>query len=640
MDRLKGKRGGISILAGIAASAFAAAFIIVPALGSPSSDAAQAPASESAAIEKQPFSPPLREPAENSLYWGDLHLHTNLSFDAYMQGNTQTSPEDAYRFAMGETVTADNGVQARLRRPLDFLAVTDHAQSMGLLTSIDRDEPLLAGTSVKERWTEIKQLVKEKGLREGMFASIRKHGMPPNLPEAVQRNVWKETAATADRLYRPGKFTTLIGYEWTAMIDGDNLHRVVLYRDYADRAGQTMPFSAQDSNDPEDLWAALARYEDNGGRVLAIAHNGNVSNGRMFAPNRINGKPLDRKYAELRSRWEPVYEVTQVKGDGETHPALSPTDEFADFERWDQGNVAETEPKQPWMLRYEYARSALLDGLLFERKLGANPFKFGMIGSTDSHTGLSTTSEDNFFGKFLNSEPRADRDKESMSGAIARNWELGASGLTAVWAPENTREAIFDALRCREVYATSGSRIRLRFFGGWGFAKGDIDRADYARFAYRHGVPMGGDLPRSASAGAPTFLIHAARDPDSANLDRAQVIKGWIDAKGERHEKIFNVALSDGRKVGKDGKVKPVGSTVDAKTATYRNSIGDPELATWWRDPEFDPTQPAFYYVRVLEIPRPRWTTYDAAFFGRDPSPDAPVSIQDRAYSSPIWYRP
>ncbi|MCB2077750.1 MAG: DUF3604 domain-containing protein [Novosphingobium sp.] len=640
MDRENGAWRRIGLARVMALGAVAALSLAAAGSGKASQSAATEMKRASATAARQPYSPPLRQPDENNLYWGDLHLHTNQSFDAYMQGNTQTSPEDSYRFAMGETVTADNGVEARLKRPLDFLAVTDHAQSMGLMTSIDRDDPLLAGTSVKERWTEIMRLVKEKGLREGMMASIRQNGMPPNLPDAVQRNVWKSVGATADRFYRPGLFTTLIGYEWTAMVDGDNLHRVVLYRDYADRTGQTMPFSAQDSNDPENLWAYLAGYEDKGGKVLAIAHNGNVSNGRMFASARFNGEPIDRKYAELRSRWEPVYEVTQIKGDGETHPSLSPTDEFADFETWDWGNVAETHPKAPWMLRHEYARSALIDGLLFERAIGANPFKFGMIGSTDSHTGLSTTAEDNFFGKFLNSEPRADRDKESMSGAHARNWELGASGLTAVWAPENTREAIFDALRRREVYATSGTRIRLRFFGGWRFAKGDIARADYARFAYLHGVPMGSDLPRAGSGGAPTFLIHAARDPDSANLDRVQVIKGWIDTEGERHEKIYDVALSDGRKVGRNGKVAPVGSTVDAKTATYRNDIGDPELATWWRDPDFQPGQPAFYYVRVLEIPTPRWTTYDAAQFGKAPDPAAPVSVQDRAYSSPIWYRP
>jgi hypothetical protein len=360
----------------------------------------------------------------------------------------------------------------------------------------------------------------------------------------------------------------------------------------------------------------------------------------MFSPNRVNGQPIDRRYAETRSRWEPVYEVTQVKGDGETHPSLSPADEFADFETWDRFNVAQSARKEPWMLRYEYARQALLDGMQFESSLGANPFKFGMIGSTDIHTGLSTTEENNFFGKFKGSSPGPGRYLRKMSGEFAKgdsemNWDLGASGLAAVWAPENTREAIFDALRRREVYATSGTRIRLRFFGGWNYASQDIDRPDYARHAYRHGVPMGGDMPHREGTKAPTFLIHAVRDPDGANLDRIQVVKGWIDANGEAREKIYDVAMSGGRKPG-----QKVGSSVDVKNATYRNSIGDPELAAWWSDPDFDAAQRAFYYVRVMEIPTPRWTTYDAAFFGFELPTEIPRTVQDRAYSSPIWYRP
>jgi hypothetical protein len=426
------------------------------------------------------------------------------------------------------------------------------------------------------------------------------------------------------------------------MIGGDNLHRVVLFRDGADKASQVLPFTAQDSTDPEDLWKALADYEQKtGGQILAIAHNGNVSNGRMFAPQTLAGKPLDSDYSGRRVRWEPVYEVTQVKGDGEAHPTLSPTDEFADFETWDRGNITLTAPKQPWMLRYEYARSGLLEGLAHEAKTGINPFKFGMIGSTDSHTGLSTATEDNFFGKFPESEPQPERIRNKMAGLLQESWELGASGLAAVWAPENTREALFDAFRRREVYGTTGSRITLRFFGGWDFAAADVRRPDYARIGYAKGVPMGGDLLRNDKVRAPAFMVAAARDPDEANLDRIQIVKGWLDAKGVTHERIYDVALSDGRKVDpKTGQAPAVGSTVDVANATYSNSIGAPELATVWSDPDFDPAQSAFYYVRVLEIPKPRWTAYDAKYFRLKLPAEVRTTVQDRAYSSPIWYHP
>lgn len=593
------------------------------------------------ALSAQPYSPPLREPFDNNLYWGDLHLHTRLSADAYINGTRRIGPEQAYRFAMGETVTADNGVPASLRRPLDFLAVTDHGENLGLYARIEADDPLVADTPVGDRYGEVLSLFETLGLRNAFVTVMRKYGPMPALPLEVQQSIWQDTTRVADQFNQPGQFTTLIGYEWTSMINGDNLHRVVLFKDDAKKASQMLPIDAQQNPDPESLWAGLARYETEvGGSVLAIAHNGNLSNGRMFSPNRVNGQPIDRPYAEARSRWEPVYEVTQMKGDGETHPNLSPTDEFADFETWDTSNVADTAKKEPWMLRYEYARQALLDGLAYERQLGPNPFKFGLIGGTDSHTGLASTTEDNYFGKFKGSEPSAARVLEKMGGQFQPNWELGASGLSAVWARENTREAIFEAIRRREVYATTGSRIRLRFFGGWDFKKSDIERADYARYGYSHGVPMGSDLRPRQTSTAPTFLIYAARDPDSAYLDRMQVIKGWVDTEGATHEHVYDVAWSDERQPDSKGRVEPVADNVDISGATYRNSVGDPELATWWRDPDFDPRQPAFYYLRVLEIPTPRWTSYDAAYFGTQLAEDTPRIIQDRAYSSPIWYRP
>ncbi|GGC34103.1 hypothetical protein GCM10011371_21830 [Novosphingobium marinum] len=584
------------------------------------------------------YSPPLREPSENMLLWGDLHLHTNQSPDAFLNGTRSVSPEDAYRFALGEVVKADGGRSAKLRRPLDFIAITDHSEYLGVFPKLVAGNQALLSWPLGRQMAEFLERGDKQGVAQAFDRAITSGDASLRPPDESARSIWAEVSERADRFNQPGRFTALVGYEWTTTISGDNLHRVVIFRDGADKTSAIRPFTAQDSQDPEDLWNALAGYGKQGISALAIAHNGNVSNGRMFAPTRLNGQPLNARYAEMRSRWEPVYEVTQVKGDGEAHPALSPTDEFADFETWDTGNIALTRKKAPWMLKYEYARSALREGLRHERATGANPFKFGMIGSTDSHTGLATTAEDNFFGKFVESEPSPDRWKEAMYGILQQSWELGASGLTAVWAPENTREAIFDALRRREVYGTTGSRIRLRFFGGYDFEKRDIDRPDYARYAYSRGVPMGSDLGRSGNA--PAFLVHAVRDPDSANLDRVQIIKGWLDANGQTHEKIYDVALSDGRHVGPDGKAPPVGDTVDLANATYENSIGDPELAAFWSDPDFDPAQPAFYYVRVLEIPRPRWTAYDAAFFGLTIPGNVRMKVQDRAYSSPIWYRP
>ncbi len=626
---------------GLLAAAACLTLCALPWSPSRAGDAAASGDPATMAATKINYSPALQTPAENNLYWGDLHMHTRLSFDAYINGTQKVGQEDAYRLAMGGVITADNGERAKLRRPLDFLAVTDHSENMGLYPRLEAGDPLVAGQPVGDRYGELLELIKTTGLRDAFMTVMRKHGPMPDLPPEVQRSVWDEVTETADRYYQPGRFTTLIGYEWTSMITGDNLHRVVIFRDNADKASQVLPINAQKDPDPETLWAGLAHYEEvTGGQVLAIAHNGNLSNGRMFSPNRVNGQPMDRDYAQKRIRWEPVYEATQIKGDSETHPSLSPTDEFASFERWDKTNVAGTAAKEPWMLQYEYVRPALRQGLAYERKLGTNPFRFGLVGSTDSHTGFSTTAEDNFFGKFEGSEPSAQRIFGKMAGQYEPNWELGASGLAAVWAPENTREAIFDAIRRKEVYATTGSRIRLRFFGGWDFTRGDIDRSDYIRNAYLHGVPMGGDLPSGDHAAAPTFLVQAMRDPDAGNLDRVQVIKAWLDKDNQTHETVYEVALSDQRQPDSKGKVKPVGNTVDVASATWSNSIGAAQLKTWWQDPDFDASQPAFYYVRVLEIPTPRWSTHDAAFYGIELPAEVPRTVQDRAYSSPIWYNP
>ncbi len=591
--------------------------------------------------EAKPYSPAVAQPITR-LYWGDTHLHTGLSADAYING-TRLSAADSYRFARGETVTADNGVQARLRQPLDFLAVSDHSDYLGVYRGLEQSDPTLADWRLGQDWSAMLKEDRYAELGNAFANALQSTDQTLLTPRPFRVNTWRHVAQMADEFNDPGSFTAIIAYEWTSMIAGDNLHRVVLFRDNAETAAQQLPFTTRESVDPEQLWNQLASYEETtGGQVLAIPHNGNVSNGRMFAPETLQGKPLDSDYARRRARWEPVYEVTQVKGDGETHPLLSPNDEFADFETWDQGNITLTAKKAPWMLRYEYARSGLQEGLRHEQALGTNPFHFGMIGSTDSHTGLSTAAEDNFFGKFVESEPSSSRATAKMAHVLQPSWELGASGLAAVWAENNTREALFDAIKRREVYGTSGPRIRLRFFGSWQFPDDLPTRPDYAAIGYRDGVPMGAELPGPpAEHDGPAFLVMAEKDPDGANLDRVQIIKGWLDANGQTREAIYNVALSDNRQPAPTtGAVADLSSTVDIANASYRNSVGATALSALWRDPEFDPEQHAFYYVRVIEIATPRWTAYDANYYHTEMPANARMTVQDRAYSSPIWYRP
>ncbi|MBI1179357.1 MAG: DUF3604 domain-containing protein [Alphaproteobacteria bacterium] len=600
--------------------------------------------------QQQPYSPGVGEDYPKNVYFGDLHHHTRNSPDAYIMGDTNLSPADAYRFARGEEVVASNGVKARLKRPLDFLAVTDHAEYIGAYYRFDIHDPLLVDSQVGKRWQQLIDAGKKAEMMGEFVSSVTDRTAPNQpspdrykLPEDFQKSVWQDVARTADQYNEPGVFTAFSGYEWTSMLDGNNLHRCVIFKDGWKTVTKVLPFSAQDSIDPEDLWRYLSRYEQKtGGEVIAIPHNSNLSNGLMFADETLMGKPLTKAYAETRSRWEPIVEVTQIKGDSETDPVLSPTDEFADFERWDEYNIMGTHKTTPDMLPGSYARSALKKGLAFEAKLGANPFKFGMIGSTDEHTSLSTTSEDNFFGKFKGSEPSADRWEQLMAHLeYAPNWKLSASGLAAVWATENTRDALFAAMKRREVYATTGSRIVVRFFGGWDYKSGDVSRPDYVKVGYKEGVPMGGDLTHAPQGKAPVFMVMAAKDPEDANLDRIQIIKGWLDAAGKTHEKIYDVALSNGRKVDpQTGKAPPVGSTVDVKNASYDNSIGAAQLATVWSDPDFDASQRSFYYARVIEIPKPRWTAYDAKFYQIDMPEKVPMTVQDRAYTSPIWYTP
>jgi hypothetical protein len=581
-------------------------------------------------------------------YFGDTHLHTAISLDAGAVG-AKVGPETAYRFARGEEVTTSTGQPAKLSRPLDFLVVSDHAEAFGGMVEVVKGNPTLMADPKLKQWHDMIQEGGDTAVKAAweIIGALAANKLPKPLTDpGFIRSVWEPYIKTADHFNEPGKFTAFIGYEWTSTPDGDNLHRNVIFRDGADKAVQTFPFSATDSVNVEDLWKVLAAYEEKtGGRVLAIPHNGNVSGGRMFALADFAGNPLTRKYAEARARWEPVVEVTQQKGDSESHKFLSPNDEFAGYEAWDKMNLNGTKLHQDAYFQSEYARAALKNGLKLEQQLGANPFKFGMIGSTDSHTGISAVEEDNFFAKAPPYEPSADRtthvftkfgDKKVMA------WELAASGYAAVWATENTREALWDAMKRKEVYATTGSRLMVRFFGGWDFESKDVHNRLPAAIGYSKGVPMGGDLRDAPKGKAPTFLVAALKDPIGANLDRIQIVKGWLDAKGEVQEKVYDVVWgnADKRKPDKDGKLPPVGSTVEVANAVWTNTIGDPELIAVWKDPDFDPARRAFYYARVIEIPTPRWTAYDAKRFGVEMPKEVPMTTQERAYTSPIWYTP
>lgn len=597
------------------------------------------------------YSPHAGTEYPREVLWGDTHLHTSNSFDAVTMGVT-LDPEAAFRFARGEEVVSSTGQAARLARPLDFLVVTDHSDMMGSMDQLIKgNEAFTANPDLRDAREKLLEGGPDLGKTlRSLISAVEGDASNPLLNEGVFRSVWERYTETADRFNEPGRFTAVIGYEWTQSKDGGNQHRNVLYRDGADRANQLLPFTVADSLNPQDLWVWMQRYEDlTGGQVLALAHNGNISNGTMFPIERnpVTGNPIDADYVASRIRWEPLYEVTQIKGDGEAHPYLSPDDEFADFETWDRGNTSLEELKTPGMLQYEYAREALKNGLALKRKLGTNPYRFGMVGSTDSHTALATADEDNFFGKISTLEPYANRSLEPLirlgdSPDVWRAWETSASGYAAVWATENTRSAIFDAMKRREVYATSGPRITVRFFGGFAFKPIDANQNRLVRAGYEKGVPMGGELFASKKKRVPTFLIAAQKDPLSANLDRVQVVKGWFGADGRTHEKIYNVVWGDAhrRNLSPNGQLPPVGNTVDVTNATWTDTIGDAQLATFWTDPDFDSTEPSFYYVRVLEIPTPRWTVYDAKHYGENLPKDSKTSIQERAYTSPIWYTP
>jgi hypothetical protein len=591
------------------------------------------------------FSPYAGRNFPTKVFWGDTHLHTAVSVDAGTMN--RIGQEDAYRFARGEEITTTHGLRAKLSRPLDFLVIADHAEMYGLMPQLLSGDQEILSTEAGKRWYDaLTEGDDQKKFDTAMeiVGSLSGDEPPIKSDKAVQ-NAWRSYTALADKYNDPGKFTALIGYEWTA-IGGDNLHRNVIFRGDASVANRTVPFSQYDSKNPEDLWKHLAALEEKtGADVLAIPHNGNLSNGRMFTVETFDGKPLTKELAAMRAQYEPLVEVTQIKGDGESHPMLSPNDEFADYELWDKSNLNGTEAKTPDMLQWEYAREALKTGLKLGDGLGINPYKFGMVGSTDAHTSMAAVEEENFFGKHSGVEPEPHRWEHVVIEApdpefTIKGWQQASGGYAGVWATENTREAIFDAMKRKETYATTGPRMMVRLFGGWDFDENDTKTRLPATAGYAKGVPMGGDLSDAPEGKAPTFLVAAAKDPYSGNLDRIQIIKGWLNADGETEEKVYDVVWSDERKPGPDGKLPPVGDTVDVENATWSNSIGNPEMIAVWEDPDFDPNKRAFYYARVIEIPTPRWTAYEAKRFDIDMPDEVPMTTQERAYTSPIWYTP
>lgn len=620
----------------------------------------RAPGSGPAAISRS-YSPYAGRKYPTRVFFGDTHHHTTNSGDAFAGGNRLT-PEQAYRAARGEAVTTSAGLVAKMGRPLDFLVIADHAEGLGLMAQVYEGNPAFLVDETMARWSRMMRAGGTEGAKAAneIVAAQANNALPaiakdPNVVGPAMISAWEQYTTTAEKYNEPGRFTAMIGYEWTSVPGGNNLHRNVLFRDGKDKADQVFPFSSWNSSDPEKLWEWMERYEQKtGGKLLAIPHNGNLSNGRMFELTTFTGGPLTRQYAQKRQRWEPLQEIVQTKGASETNPLIAPNDEFANYGTagWEYGNLTLTgSPLTKAMMSTGYTREGLKRGLEQHETLGANPFKFGVVGSTDVHNSLSFVEENNFFGKLPIQEPSPERwehkSKESswdpsVAPARARyTWQYLSAGYAGVWATENSREAIWDAMMRKEVYGTSGTRMTVRFFGGWDYTAADSQSSHLVEAGYTKGVPMGGDLTKAPAAGKPpTFLVAALKDPMGANLDRIQIVKAWVDASGRAHEKIYNVAWSGQRELGANGHLAPVGDTVDVATATWTDTIGAPELATVWKDPEFNPSQRALYYARVIEIPTPRWTAYDQVRFGIKMSKEVPMKHQERAWTSPIWYSP
>jgi hypothetical protein len=622
----------------IAATAFSSLFAF--ALGACSKDAPPKEPDPAATVQAAMATAASAPNPERNAYFGNVHVHTGWSFDAFTNGS-KTTPTDAYAWAQGKEIT-NSGVGGRIqiRTPLDFYMVSDHAEFMGVFNQMANPESPLSKTKIAEGVNSPDPNVRlqtfAKFLRDMSTGKVDPQLSDPRLAASV----WVEIVKAADAANQPGKFTTFAGFEWTSNPNKRNLHRVVVFRDT--RTLPELALSSTDSEDPESLWKWMDLQRQKGSTLLAIPHNGNASDGRMFELVKFDGKPIDAAYNATRAANEPLYEITQIKGTSETHPALSPNDEFANFEQWDYTLSADFE--RPKNRPGSFIRKALLDGLLQEQSGAGNPFKYGFIGDSDTHNAAGNNEEYNYTGKFAFENDAKDRINglEGQPPAQLRQiQEFSTGGLAGVWAEENTREAIYDAMLRKETFGTSGPMIKVRFFGSWALGADALSKADFVKRAYAEGVPMGGDLkPAGKEGAAPTFFVMALKDPKSGNLDRVQIVKGWLDAQGAQQERIYDVAWSGDRKPGADGKLPAVGDTVDAAKATYTNTIGAPQLMAAWTDPEFKAGERAFYYARVIEIPTPRWSTIDAANLGVPVPEGLPISIQERAWSSPIWYAP
>ena len=598
--------------------------------------------------------------SEKQIYWGDTHLHTNRSFDAFTNRNFSVGPDEAYRFARGLPVEhPGHKARVQLETPLDFLVVSDHAEFLGSIRQLyDVGLPTEGlGFIQKLKLWYAEYLIRDaistgKG-REFFYNQLPEpydtpqeavsaweenigNSVFPRLP-AIEDKAWSDIADAAEANNRPGEFSAMLGWEYSLIPGGANLHRVVMTDLDGESAKVFQPFGSDDSLFPEDLWAWLDKTaEQTGGNFIAIPHNSNISKGSMFDTMTMRNEPVGPRYAETRKRWEPIVEITQYKGDSETHPSLSPDDPFAAFEDYPfyiQKGWTEYKPEKG-----DFIRSALLRGMQLEREIGVNPYQFGVIGSTDAHTGLAAAEESNFHGKFAtDSTPARKLDSWSDNANSSFGWAMGAQGLAAVWAEENTRAGILAAMKRRETYATTGPRIGLRFYGGFGVDESLLE--SQALPAELGVVPMGSELVATDQQ-PPVFVVHAMADPKSGTLDRIQIVKGWINEAGESFERVFDVAWSSKDRLQADGTLTPVPNTVNIETGVWSNEAGAASLSTAWEDPEFDPTIRAFYYVRVLEVPTPRHSLLDKIALGGEVETLRPDVIQERAYSSAIWYQP
>jgi Protein of unknown function (DUF3604) len=581
---------------------------------------------------------PPKNPLRNA-YFGDLHLHTGMSFDASLASGVNNGPETAYEYAKGKEVEVI-GRKVKRHAALDFLAVTDHSEYLGVVNMALDPNGYFKDTDWPKRMSGTGWTGNDRGRVMGSAFSGRAEPIPEFLTKEVKAINWKRVVDAAEHAYEPGKFTSFVGYEWSNTPNGAHYHRVVIF---PGPKYPEVPFSALDSRHPEDLWKFADANRAQGIDSILIPHNSNLSDGLMYQYTDSYGKDMDRQYAELRSRNELLAEITQVKGTSETHPELSPTDEFADFEL--MNHYVYNDPKK--LLRPihgSYIREGLQRGLEMQAKLGVNPFKLGLVGGSDFHLATSGTEEFNY-SEALGAddidhfETLLDTSKPGNNVLNGPVIKISASGVTGVWAERNTREDIFAAMKRREVFATSGPRMQVRLFASWNFEKGLSKKSDWVARAYATGVPMGADLVASNTSKSPHFIVHALKDPDSGNLDRIQIVKLWY-VNGKSMEKVYDVVWSGNRKIGKDGKLPAIGNTVNVMNATYTNDIGSIQLISEWTDPNFDPKASAIYYARVLEIPTPRWTTYQSFRQHLPISKEVPATIQERAWTSPVFYTP